>query len=280
MLIATGRTWTETTACLEAIDHHGHVVAAGGSLLCHATGTTIERRTIGLDVVHRAVERLLDHGHRPLLLKDRHATGYDYLTVGPAPLSAASEWWFDVSPVLTRDAEVIDHDNHPDDTVRIGAVAGGDAIDAVARELAEALEGQAHLQHWSAVTTSHAVGSPIHLLEIFQHQTNKWMMIESYCAARGIGGAEVAAIGDGLNDVEMIANAGLGIAMENAIDDVKQHAAHMTRHHDEDGFRARGRCVPLRWVELTRLNHRTSRVDVSRGYRVQRATPSQPIEQR
>ena len=45
-----------------------------------------------------------------------------------------------------------------------------------------------------------------------------------------------AAIGDGPNDVEMFNQAGLSIAMRQAVDKVKLHAAHVTASNDEDGW--------------------------------------------
>ena len=44
------------------------------------------------------------------------------------------------------------------------------------------------------------------------------------------------ACGDGSNDYEMVANAGIGIAMGNAVDSVKQAAAFVTSSHDDDGI--------------------------------------------
>ena len=44
------------------------------------------------------------------------------------------------------------------------------------------------------------------------------------------------ACGDGSNDYEMVANAGIGIAMGNAVDSVKLAAAFVTSSHDEDGI--------------------------------------------
>ena len=47
--------------------------------------------------------------------------------------------------------------------------------------------------------------------------------------------AEMAAIGDQINDLTMIRGAGLGIAMGNAIQPVKDAARQRTRGHHEDG---------------------------------------------
>lgn len=47
---------------------------------------------------------------------------------------------------------------------------------------------------------------------------------------------EVAAFGDGLNDLEMIAEVGMGIAMGNAVDELKLKARYVTKSLHEDGI--------------------------------------------
>lgn len=51
----------------------------------------------------------------------------------------------------------------------------------------------------------------------------------------GILPNEIMAIGDGHNDVDMLSMAGLGIAMENAMDEVKSVADFITRSNDDSG---------------------------------------------
>jgi hypothetical protein len=51
-----------------------------------------------------------------------------------------------------------------------------------------------------------------------------------------IDNARIVAIGDGLNDVEVLQEAGLSIVMENANEHVQQHADVLAGHHNEHGF--------------------------------------------
>ena len=65
-----------------------------------------------------------------------------------------------------------------------------------------------------------------------------------YKHALGIELSQVAALGDGQNDMEMLREAGLGIAMGNASDGVKSAADWITGTNDEDGVaQAVGRLV-------------------------------------
>lgn len=73
------------------------------------------------------------------------------------------------------------------------------------------------------------------MLEIFMRGVNKWAMVSKYCQTRGMDSSHVAAIGDGLNDIELIAGAGIGIAVENADKAVHEVADRFTLSHDRDG---------------------------------------------
>ena len=46
---------------------------------------------------------------------------------------------------------------------------------------------------------------------------------------------ETAAFGDGDNDIDLLKEAGIGIAMENASSKCKEAATYITKHHDKDG---------------------------------------------
>ena len=47
--------------------------------------------------------------------------------------------------------------------------------------------------------------------------------------------ANVMAFGDGDNDIDLLKEAGIGIAMENASSKCKDAATFITKHHDKDG---------------------------------------------
>lgn len=72
-------------------------------------------------------------------------------------------------------------------------------------------------------------------LEINISSANKGNGLEKLVNILGIRLEEVAAIGDNNNDIEIIKKSGFGIAMGNAIDEIKNKAGYVTVDNDKDG---------------------------------------------
>jgi Cof subfamily protein (haloacid dehalogenase superfamily) len=72
--------------------------------------------------------------------------------------------------------------------------------------------------------------------DVVNATVNKWEGILHMLCHFGIKPREAAAIGDGENDIEMLANVGYSVAMGNADDSVKKCAKFVTGHIDDDGF--------------------------------------------
>lgn len=72
-------------------------------------------------------------------------------------------------------------------------------------------------------------------LEIVRRGVNKGVTLKALCAHLGLSAQAVCAMGDNGNDVDMIDFAGLGITVENGIDDAKARADYVAGHHDREG---------------------------------------------
>ena len=73
------------------------------------------------------------------------------------------------------------------------------------------------------------------MCEVIRHDAGKWTAILHLAELWGIDPAEICAVGDDMNDLPMIAGAGLGVAMGHAPASVLAVADHVTGDHDEDG---------------------------------------------
>lgn len=72
-------------------------------------------------------------------------------------------------------------------------------------------------------------------LEIFKEGVSKYTAIKYIMDKENIDNDNVITFGDGLNDVDMIKNSGIGVAMENALIEVKYVSNYTTKNHNEDG---------------------------------------------
>jgi Cof subfamily protein (haloacid dehalogenase superfamily) len=82
---------------------------------------------------------------------------------------------------------------------------------------------------------SNATFSKPEYLEIIPIGVNKAKALAQVAQTLGLELSHIAAMGDGLNDVEMLKGAGLGIAMGNAAEPVKSVAKWVTGTNDEEG---------------------------------------------
>ena len=91
------------------------------------------------------------------------------------------------------------------------------------------------LEQFPFIRTTDAVPNN---LELNNSTANKGDSLLRFGAQLGIAREEIMAIGDGRNDRDMIVAAGLGVAMANACDVLKEAADVETLSNDEDGVAA------------------------------------------
>jgi len=81
---------------------------------------------------------------------------------------------------------------------------------------------------------------------VMEASATKWNAIQAVSAHFGIPIANIAAFGDDHNDIEMLRNCGVGIAVANAIDEAKAAADDICDSNDHDGA--------AKWLEHAVLN--------------------------
>lgn len=74
-----------------------------------------------------------------------------------------------------------------------------------------------------------------HYCEIVIQGVDKGVALRTLGEKTGVPVDEIMAFGDGQNDVSMLAAAGIGVAMENAVDDCKRVAKRIAPRNTEDG---------------------------------------------
>lgn len=99
-------------------------------------------------------------------------------------------------------------------------------------ERINAFEREMH-EHLGSSVNFHT-SQPI-FLEFVDAKASKAIALEKLGEHFGIRREEMIAIGDGYNDLSMLEYAGLGVAMENAPEDIKKRADYVTLSNEDDG---------------------------------------------
>jgi Cof subfamily protein (haloacid dehalogenase superfamily) len=76
---------------------------------------------------------------------------------------------------------------------------------------------------------------------IMNKKASKWNGIKELAKYYKIGLEQIITFGDDLNDFEMIKNCGIGVAMENGLDELKNIANYVCKNNDDDGV--------AKWIE-------------------------------
>lgn len=230
IVLATGRRYSRALPLVEPLAIDAPLVTASGALIKRpATHETLHRAEFPREVLCETLAEVAAAGYEAVVYADTFHEGFDFycprlvaeqmeladylgLNVG-----CGVEW-----PELMRD---------PPPGVFAG-FACGTRDDMLV--LAERLE-----RRLPSLLYVHVLRSPRyigHMCEISLAGNTKWSGIQRLAGAWGISDDEICAVGDDVNDLPMIAGAGLGIAMGNALPEVQAAADAIAPTHDEDGL--------------------------------------------
>ena len=211
----------------------------GALVLDGASGAVLRERHLPTEEARRYLRVYRSHGLTPLLFTGHAAGGHCVYDEDPANERLGRYLEIRLKEAEAGGLDCLRRIDAIDDILDTPPLAMA-TIDhpqrlAPAREEMEALALPA-----SRVALQGLVGrggtSPAQFLEVFERTVSKELAFADYCALRGIPLERAAAIGDGRNDLELVREVGVGIAMGNAGPALKEAADHVAPRHDEDGL--------------------------------------------
>ena len=228
---ATGRNWTESKATLAAVDHHDTAVFVGGAMVVDTRQEHTLHRTMMRPALASELCAFLEtRGFAALALQDTHtAAGVDYLASADLPLEPTVETWVRVTRGILHRVHNLSRHDHAH-TLRVSLVAPRETAQVVMQQLT-ATFGDRIVAH--AVTV---MAHDVDVIEVFDPAVNKWQGILKVSTPLGIRPEQIIAVGDDMNDLPMIRQAGLGVAMGNARPEVKAVADRVIGSNREDGL--------------------------------------------
>lgn len=231
LVLASGRTYPSLMRVGAALDLPFHIIANGG-----AVGLTP-----GLEAVSyvnllapatwpRIAEALLAEGLSAVVFSHRHPEP-PLFYVQSRSGHPHFESYIGRHAANCREVGDLPGTEIPS-VVEVAALGAGPEFEAASARVMARMNG-ASRSHSMVLFLSRQYGK---ITEFFHADTSKWRAFLGMFPEAAAHAERVIAIGDEANDDEMIAGAGLGIAMGNATDTLKALADRVTASNDEDGL--------------------------------------------
>jgi len=230
VVLATGRRYGRTLPLIEPLRLDVPVITASGALIkLPGSHRTLFRARLERPLLCDVLRVIDEHGYDAMLYTDTFEQGFEFFrppNQTPEPLLAEflalNEGWSRDWPGLMADP--------PEEIFACFAMGTRSDMLQVHQAIQQRLPEQLY---------THVLRSPRYtgyMCEIAPAGVTKWSGIQYLAQQWGIEDDHICAIGDDVNDLPMIESAGLGIAMANALPEVRAAADHVVSSCDEDGI--------------------------------------------
>jgi hypothetical protein len=228
VVLCTGRRFRTALPMARSLELSGPIVVNNGVVVKEIeSGVTLHHDYLPSDLYAEILALMRGLGP-PLVYVDAYHEQRDLVT---ERIDAAHPFQQEYLADNTDFYSVVDDlaVDRPDDVIMMSAMADEDSIAALRQR---AINELGDCVHTHALINKSYRGQ---ILEFLSSRSGKWPALERLAAADGITPKEIAAVGDDRNDVQMIRQAGLGIAMGNAVEPAKRAANIVVRSNAEGG---------------------------------------------
>ncbi len=224
VLIVTGRHHVAIHPFYQALELDTPAICCNGTYLYDYLGKkVIESNPLTTDISNQILQRLENSDiHRLMYVDD--AMLYDNHDTIARTLS-----WADSLPVHQRPTfqKVEDFSQAMSDYKSIWKFALMTPDIAQLHEFTQSLEKDLDVEcEWSWQDQ----------VDVAKKGNSKGMRLQRWVESQGMSMKDVIAFGDNFNDLSMLTTAGLGVAMGNAVDEIKSQADLVTRNNSEPGI--------------------------------------------
>jgi hypothetical protein len=228
VILCTGRRFRSALGPAQQLGLTGAIVVHNGVLVKDVpSGRTLADRFLPADVRSELLSLLREHGP-PLVYVDSYHEGTDILTEDRDRTHPFQRQYLDDIPDCVEFLSDLADTARPD-VIMMSTMAEREPLEELRKKVLARL-GDRVLSHM--LINKNYRG---HILEFLAPGCGKWSALRDVAAGMGVDPAEIAAIGDDTNDVEMIREAGLGVAMGNAVPEARQAADWVVRSNAEGG---------------------------------------------
>ena len=230
--IATGRSWWESRTIIAELGVAGPGIFAGGAIINEMSdGRSIASSRMPLALAQDICRLVHEAGLTAMVLQDRWHAEAEWLIAAEREMPFSMPEWLAHHGSSFHRVPNLATAQH-EWTVRISTIASRERHAEMAIHLKQALGDRVYL-HEIIVPAS-----GVSVMEIFDSHVNKWTGIERVAAELGVPHDAIVAVGDDMNDLQMLERSALGVAMGNARPEVKAVARYTIGSNAEDGLAA------------------------------------------
>ena len=216
--ITSGRPPRGMAMLIEALQVKVPVAAFNGGVIIDSDLTTVlDELPIPLGVATQVIDYLLQAGLDAWV----YSGGNWYVRRLDAPHVAHEQQVVQFAPSAVNDLHSV--------------LSGAVKIVGVSDDTGRTAHSESELRRRFGPYVSASCSQPYYV-DVTHRDANKGVVVQAAAKYFSISPTQIAVIGDGLNDIVMFANAGLSIAMGNAIPEVQRMAKYVTKSNAEEGF--------------------------------------------
>lgn len=233
VVLATGRRYSKSLHLVEPLQLDVPLISASGALIKDPIDhRTLFRAEFVPGVLENVLRILSAAGHDAVLYADTFSQGFDFycprLRIPHGEQDELAEYYGRNGRCGREWPKLM---TAPPPEVFAGfAIAPQSKMTDLGRQLSEKFGDDLYV---------HVLKSPFYsgwFCEIEPGGVSKWSAVQHLARDWGISNEEICAVGDDVNDIPMVHGAGLGVAMGNAVAELKSAADRVAPCHDSDGL--------------------------------------------
>jgi hypothetical protein len=225
LCLATGRSYVETVPIWRQLHlrrPYQSMIVIGGALVSEPdTGRSLYQKPIKGEVACRYADALGQAGHCAMVIVDPWRNDVDYFLTESGDVDEVQRRWFSKMNVKVRRVRRLADVRDLPDVLRLSAVVDDGRGAELAGSLKRRFDGQMNI---------HPIFAPnygVMIVEALAAGADKFTALRYVVQGVGMPTAAVAAVGDDINDLSMIRGAGLGVAMLDSPQEVREAADHV-----------------------------------------------------
>ena len=224
--LVTGRSYPFARPVAEGLPESVTLIVSNGAVERCMDGSTRARRLLDRGIARRVLDATREHRHAAALIFDRDRDRQVVYETMDWDHPGRRKYWSKNHAHIAQSLPL--EDALVEDPIQVmfnGGVEGMRALFGWLRGLAEGC----------SVLMTEYEQRDFSLVDVTAPDATKGHALAWRARQLGLSPAEVMAIGDNFNDLEMLEFAGTPVVMGNAVEALRRPGWHGTGHHDEEG---------------------------------------------